>query len=96
MEKLLNQILSELQTMKKEIHIIQNDISTIKDDQLRIEQKVDGIYNSVVRIEEGQPKDIYAMLENIGHKLDNKDAEIAVLNKRVFKVETDIENLNKQ
>ncbi|WP_339061089.1 hypothetical protein [Tepidibacillus marianensis] len=86
MEKLLKQILSEVQNIK-------NDIISLKDNQNRLEHKVDGIYQAVVRIEEGQPKDIFAILENINRKLDNKDSEINVLNKRIFKVEAEIERL---
>jgi chromosome segregation ATPase len=89
MENLLKQMLTELQGLKK-------DVTSLMDGQTRLEQKVDGIYQAVVRIEEGQPKDIYAMLENIDRKLEDKDSEITVLNKRIFKIESDIERLNKQ
>ncbi len=86
MEAILNQILSEIKGMKA-------DIVYLKESQSSIEQKIDGIYKAVVRIEEGQPKDIFAILENINQKLDTKESEINVLNKRIFKVETEIERL---
>ncbi|MDF2925603.1 MAG: hypothetical protein K0R57_4517 [Paenibacillaceae bacterium] len=68
----------------------------LEENQLRLEQKVDGIYQAVVRIEEGQPLDIFALLENIDRKLDRRDSEIAVLNKRVFKLESDMERWSHQ
>jgi archaellum component FlaC len=89
MEELLKQILIEIAGMKSEI-------TGIKTNMVRLEHKVDGIYQSVVRMEEGQPLDIYAMLGNISNKVDSRDSEITVLNKRVFKLESDVERLNKQ
>lgn len=84
---------TETQEMKTETQEMKTEIISLKEGQIRLEQKVDGIYKSVVRIEEGQPKDIFAILENIDRKLDTKELEINVLNKRIFKVETEIERL---
>lgn len=107
MEQILNQILSEMQGMRSDIQSMKVDIKELQSDmqivkfdivklnegQLRLEQKVEEIHKAVVRLEDGQPKDIHAMLGNIDRKLDLKDSEINVLNKRVFKVETELEHL---
>ena len=65
-----------------------------------LEIKVDEIQGSLNRIEEGQPKDILAILDRIEKKMDGKfhvkDAEINILNQRVFRLETQVEQLNQQ
>ena len=43
LEKLLNEILAELINIK-------HQISSLKDGQIRLEQKIDGVYASVVRM----------------------------------------------
>jgi hypothetical protein len=47
-------------------------------------------------MEKNEPADVLAMLKQINGKLDGRDDEIQVLNKRVFKVETEIERLTRQ
>lgn len=65
-----------------------------------LEMKVDEIQITLNRIEEGQPKDILAILDSMEKKMDGKfhekDAEISILNQRVFRLETQVEQLNQQ
>lgn len=103
MEQILQAILGELQLIKEgqarlesRMDRLEGRMDKLEESHLRLEQKVDGIYQAVVRIEEGQPLDIYAMLTNIERKLDTKDSEIAVLNKRVFRLESDMERIVQQ
>lgn len=86
---------SRIESMDSRIETLSADVTHLKEGQHRLEQKVDGIYKSVVRLEEGQPLDIISILHNIDRKLDLKDSEITVLNKRMFKVETQLESLLK-
>ncbi|TBL75075.1 hypothetical protein [Paenibacillus thalictri] len=82
---------ADMEEVKQDVSALKQDVSLLQDGQRRLEQKVDDIHQSVVRIEEGQPLDIYAMLQGVDRKLVNKDSEISVLNKRVFRVETELE-----
>jgi uncharacterized coiled-coil protein SlyX len=62
----------------------------------QMDGKIDRVEESVNRIEHGQPTDTLAMLKQISGKLDERDDEIQVLNKRVFKTEAEIERLTRQ
>ncbi|MDE5413294.1 hypothetical protein [Alkalihalobacterium chitinilyticum] len=46
------------------------------------------------RIEKDQTEDVIALLKQMNDKMDVRDSEIQVLNKRVFKVESEIERLS--
>ncbi len=61
-----------------------------------LEEGQQEIKEGLVRVEESQPKDILAMLERIDRSLENKGFELYALNKRVFKVEAEIERLSRQ
>ena len=45
---------SDIKGLKSDMQIVKSDIVKLSDDHLRLEHKVDDIYKSVVRIEEGQ------------------------------------------
>lgn len=117
MEKILHQILQELQSVRQDIHQLQQSQSRLDENQVRLEQnqsemsgrferveqnqndmsaRLERIEQAVIRIEEAQPKDIMAMLHNIHNDLIDKDSAISVLNKRMFRLETDVEKLSKQ
>jgi mRNA-degrading endonuclease HigB of HigAB toxin-antitoxin module len=87
-DPLLNQILSEIKDLKSNI--------ATKSDVEQIKAELAAIKNSVERIEMNQPEDIKAMLQTISDKLDERDSEIQVLNRRVFKVESALERLSGQ
>lgn len=54
------------------------------------------IESAVIRLEENQPQDIIAILDQINKKLDERDDELQVLNKRLFKTESKVERLTRQ
>lgn len=62
----------------------------------KMDSKVDRVEEAVNRIEQNEPADIMSILKQMNDKLDEREAEIQVLNKRVFKVETEIERLTRQ
>ncbi|MGD6874177.1 hypothetical protein ACQCU1_18605 [Sutcliffiella horikoshii] len=51
---------------------------------------------TLIRLEENQSQDIVAVLKQIDKKLDDRDNELKVLNKRLFKNESDVERLTRQ
>ncbi len=59
-------------------------------------EQLSRIEETVMRLEADQPKDITAMLNQINKKLDDRDNELQVLNKRLFKTESEIERLTRQ
>jgi len=62
----------------------------------KVDQRLESIEASVQRIEMNEPADIMAMLKQINGKLDDRDNDMQALNKRVFKVESEIERLTRQ
>ncbi len=87
-EDLLQQLLNEIKDIKSNM-ATKSDINTIKNELIVIKQ-------SIQLIEQSQPNDIYAILKNISNKLEERDSEVLVLNKRIFKVESVIERLTNQ
>lgn len=96
MEQVLHQILQELQSLKGEIQKLNQNQLLIDKNQQQMALQIHSIYQSIVRLEDGQPKDIFAFLERIHNNFVDKDAEIAALNKRVFRLESDFEKYNRQ
>ncbi len=99
----MKQILTEIKELRTDVTTLKGDVSLLKDGQERLETSLEKleigqkeIQESIIRLEEGQPKDIVALLDRINKKLDKKGFEIQVLNKRVFEVETELESLNRQ
>jgi hypothetical protein len=82
----LDLILTTLMDFKKEM-------ADFKEQAL---SRLDSIEQSIHRIESSQPDDIKAILQTISDKLDERDSEIQVLNRRVFKVESALERLSGQ
>lgn len=64
--------------------------------QETLSAQINEIHQAIVRIEDGQPKDIYALLHNIYKAIQDKEYDIAALNKRVFRLEAEFERLNRQ
>ncbi|WP_339063621.1 hypothetical protein [Tepidibacillus marianensis] len=90
MEELLERILHELSIIKSDManFATKSDIQDVKNELIEIKQ-------SVQRIEQSHPEDIHAMLQTINNKLDQRDSDVQVLNKRIFKVESDVERLTR-
>ncbi len=82
---------NEMTSFKEEMLAFKNEMTDFKEQAL---SRLDSIEHSIHRIESGQPVDIKAMLQTISDKLDDRDAEIQVLNRRVFKVESALERMS--
>ncbi|WCK57439.1 hypothetical protein PP175_25570 (plasmid) [Aneurinibacillus sp. Ricciae_BoGa-3] len=84
----------------KKLDIILNTIVEFKEEfntfKKETNDKLERLENTMLRMESDQPKDIKAMLQQINEKLDERDFDIQALNKRVFKVESQIERLSQQ
>ncbi|MFW5438671.1 hypothetical protein [Paenibacillus apiarius] len=86
MEQVLHQILHELHSLKREVQKLNQNQLLLDKNQQQMAIQIYSIYQSIVRLEDGQPKDIFAFLERIHNNFVDKDAEIAALNKRVFRL----------
>jgi hypothetical protein len=60
------------------------------------QEQLTRIEEAVLRLEADQPKDVMAVLSQINKKIDDRDSELQVLNKRLFKTESEIERLTRQ
>ncbi len=78
MQNMNANISTRFDNIETKFSILQTDVNEIK--------------SIVKRIEENHPEDIHAMLKTINRKLDQRDIDIQVLNKRVFKVEGNTKN----
>jgi predicted nucleic acid-binding Zn-ribbon protein len=107
MEELLTQLMNEMREFRSDVNKrfenvslqlenIENDVKGLKEEVQYLKEGQQRLEEAVARIESSQPHDIMAMLKSIDRKLDDKDFELSVLNKRVFKTEVDIERLSKQ
>lgn len=72
---------------------LEQSFAELEKGQNEIKEDVKEIKEAVHRIELDQPKDIVAMLDRMNKNFDDKSE---ALNKRVFKVETEIERLKRQ
>ncbi|MFD1739417.1 hypothetical protein ACFSCX_23330 [Bacillus salitolerans] len=86
MEEVLKQILIELKEMKSDIHEIRVDIGDLKQGQARLEIGQEKLQKNLI-------ESLGAYTEKIADHVDDKTE---VLNKRVYKVESDIERLSRQ
>ncbi|MFB5763663.1 hypothetical protein [Paenibacillus medicaginis] len=110
LEQMLNQILQELRSIKSDIQQLNQNQQLLDQNQKSLDQnqklldqnqkqmtpQIDNILQSVIRIEDSQPKDISALLDRIHDNILDKDSEIAALNKRVFRLESDFEKFSRQ
>jgi chromosome segregation ATPase len=105
--ELLKQILDELKGLNQRVGGIESEIQdvksqmnsrfdTIETNMSHMQGDVSSIKNSVDRMEKNEPADVLAMLKQINGKLDGRDDEIQVLNKRLFKTESEVERLTRQ
>jgi len=96
MEETLNQILQELQALRQDVQQLNQNQILLDQNQKQMSIQIHSIYQSTVRLENGQPKDIFALLEKIHHNFTDKDSEVAALNKRIFRSESEFEKFNRQ
>ncbi len=93
MEEILKQILNEI----KEMHV---DIKDLKHGQDRLETDIKGLKQGQNKLEIGQEKlqrNFVDSLEFYTDKIvEHIDDKTEALNKRVYKVETEIERLSRQ
>lgn len=92
-EKKMMEILQSI--AQSQSQILQR-LDSVESGQRDLFAEVQEIKQGVYRIEESQPKDVTAMLSRIYSKLEDKDFEVSVLNKRVFKLEAEVERINEQ
>lgn len=96
MEQVLNQILQELQALRQDVQQLNQNQLLLDQNQKQMALQINSIYQSTVRLEDGQPKDIFAFLEKIHNNFVDKDSEVAALNKRIFRLESEFEKFNRQ
>lgn len=108
MENILQQILQEIQLVRQDMQQLQQNQLKLEQNQQQLQQnqlnleqsqkemsfQINSIYQSVVRIEDGQPQDIYAILQSIHNKIIDKESEISALNKRIFRLESAFERMS--
>lgn len=86
--------------MDKKLDMIFTALSEFRSDFVEFKkenkEQLSRIEEAVLRLEADQPKDIMAILNQINKKLDDRDSELQVLNKRLFKTESEIERLTRQ
>ncbi|WP_456276560.1 hypothetical protein [Bacillus sp. AK128] len=87
MDKKLEMIINILGNFKEEFNVFRSETN-------KKLEKLDRIERTLSRIENDQPKDMTGMLKQINSKNKEHDSQIEVLNKRVFNVESKIEQLN--
>lgn len=87
-------ILQALQEFREEFSGFQQEVRTFQEKtgefQEQTTAQLEKMETSLDRLEQNQPADIISLLQQMNRKIDN---HTEVLNKRVFRVETDIERL---
>ncbi|MFE8701675.1 hypothetical protein ACFYKX_13810 [Cytobacillus sp. FJAT-54145] len=85
MEELLLKLLEGQDRTNQTLEVVLEDIQVIKSD-------VAGLKETVQRIELHQEETVVALLSQIKKKVEVRDSQIEVLNKRLFEVETKVEH----
>jgi|SRR5690606_6785650 len=96
----LDLILNKLELMENEMKSMNNDIKTVKNHLKKLDTKTDhiqidvtNIKDSIERIDHAVNEDVLAILKTIENKTNDNDADIVVLNNRLFKVESKIQKI---
>lgn len=96
----LDMILTALSEFRSDFDKFKNESQEQSEENKKqfkeIKEQLSRIEETTLRLEAEQPKDIKAMLNQINNKLDERDNEIQVLNKRLFKNESEVERLARQ
>ncbi|GGF92734.1 hypothetical protein GCM10010913_12850 [Paenibacillus aceti] len=93
---MLSQILQEIKSIKSDIRQLNQNQLLLSENQKHMSLQIDNILQAVLRIGDSQPEDISALLDRIHNNILDKDSEIAALNKRVFRLESDFEKFSRQ
>lgn len=88
-EKILQQILEQMTAMQKEIKGVKEEMKSRFD---RLEKSIDKAHMDNFASDDL----ILQTLKETNAKLDDREHDIRALNKRVFKVESEIERLTRQ
>lgn len=87
--KELKQDVKEFQPLKQDVKELKQDVKELSHNQALLDQnqkhmalQVNSIYLAIVRLEDGNPQDIYALLENIHSKAIDKDSEFEKFNRQ--------------
>lgn len=96
-DQMLREILDELKTAQEERQDLKaqmnNRFDTLDAKVSTIEQDIKLIEASIKRIEENEPQDTIATLNNNSDNLVQKNYDVVALNKRLFNVESTIERI---
>jgi chromosome segregation ATPase len=84
----IRELQEDMQGMKRDIRVMQQDIQQLQQDMQHAKQDVQFIKETVQRIEVHQEEMVMGMLTHIKKRVDVKENQIQVLNKRLFDVET--------
>lgn len=97
---LLSENQKQLEQNQKSMELNQKSLEqrqeVLEQNQQQMSLQADNILQAVLRIEDSQPEDISALLDRIHNNILDKDSEIAALNKRVFRLESDFEKFSRQ
>lgn len=88
-DKILQQILEQMTAMQKEIKGVKEEMNLRFD---RLDKSIDKAHMENISSDEH----ILSTLKEMNTKLDDRDHDVQALNKRVFKVESEIERLTRQ
>lgn len=83
----------EFNGFKEEFNVFKEEFNGYKTET---NEKLERMETGLLRLEEEQSENVTALLKQINNKLDEHDAEIQALNKRVFKVEAGMERITQQ
>ncbi|HZG59697.1 MAG TPA: hypothetical protein VEY68_04315 [Anoxybacillus sp.] len=90
----LDRLEQRMDSLEQRMDGLEQRMASLETRQDRLESELQEVKGAVFRLEDSQPKDIYALLENIDKKLEERNFEMHALNKRVFKVEAELERIN--
>lgn len=89
----LNSMENDMKTMKNEIETVTNHLKKLDTKTEHIQNDVTNIKDSIERIDHAVNEDVIAILKTIENKTNDNDADIVVLNNRLFKVESKIQKI---
>jgi predicted nucleic acid-binding Zn-ribbon protein len=94
LEQRMDSLEQRMDGLEQRMDGLEQRMASLETRQDRLESELQEVKEAVFRLEDSQPKDIYALLENIDKKLEERNFEMHALNKRVFKVEAELERIN--
>lgn len=92
-EQKIDMLLNALSEFRSDFDTFKNEN---KEQFTEVREQLERIEKTTLRLEAEQPKDISAMLNQINKKLDQRDNELQVLNKRLFRAESEVEKMAQQ